>query len=381
MMNHAHHHHPLKQHHSFQQQEEEEEEKSAGPAPLKLSKAAQEVTPNIASPRLQQLLLQELASENSSSSSPTNVKDLVLPPPPLSNLFTQPAPSTPTSPAWSESSSFTFPGLATSSSTYSNATTLLSQNGSRPSTSIEMGFEHLLSEKRKMLPPKEISEARQRDIYYLRKAIDLARRCVQSKTAYNVGAVLLDAQNNELSTGFSRELPGNTHAEECCLLKLSPPLPSKMLVKSPLALTAPQAAPQTAPQTAPQAASQTAPQAAPQAAPQTTALTNGQLEMAWLKRAQGGTIYTTMEPCSLRLSGKRSCTAWLIEAGVARVVMGLREPDVFVDRCLGEELLAKAGIQVDFLEGFEQACLVPNMHLFAEDEELGLPRLKPETSS
>jgi deoxycytidylate deaminase len=56
-------------------------------------------------------------------------------------------------------------------------------------------------------------------------------------------------------------------------------------------------------------------------------------------------MYTTMEPCSVRLSGNRSCTSRLIEAGVACVVVGEGEPSNFVV-CEGTKLLRQAGIKV-----------------------------------
>lgn len=52
------------------------------------------------------------------------------------------------------------------------------------------------------------------------QACRLAHSCVPVERAFNVGAVLTDRHGHILATGFSRELPGNTHAEECCLMKL-----------------------------------------------------------------------------------------------------------------------------------------------------------------
>eukprot|EP00455_Lapot_gusevi_P027332 TRINITY_DN2890_c0_g1_i2.p2 TRINITY_DN2890_c0_g1~~TRINITY_DN2890_c0_g1_i2.p2 ORF type:complete len:121 (-),score=24.02 TRINITY_DN2890_c0_g1_i2:15-377(-) len=112
-----------------------------------------------------------------------------------------------------------------------------------------------------------------------------------------------------LSTGYSRELPGNTHAEECCLLKLSD-----------------------------------------------------------VSEARGGTIYTTMEPCSERLSGKKPCVFHLIEAGIARVVMGCMEPSNFVT-CEGTRLLQQADIQVLYIPSLAKECLAPNRHIVTNDDE------------
>ncbi len=78
--------------------------------------------------------------------------------------------------------------------------------------------------------------------------------------------------------------------------------------------------------------------------------------------AQGSELYTTMEPCSVRLSGKKPCVESCIEAKVARVIIGVMEPNNFV-QCEGVRLLREQGIQVDLLKGLEAECLAPNQHL------------------
>ncbi|KAJ3182759.1 hypothetical protein HDU87_008098 [Geranomyces variabilis] len=146
------------------------------------------------------------------------------------------------------------------------------------------------------------------DRTHMLTAISLAKSCIPVTTAYNVGAVLLaPSSSTVLSTGFSRELPGNTHAEECALLKLS---------------------------------------------------SNDTLHLA-----RGATMYTTMEPCGERLSGKRTCAERLIEAGVARVVVGVREPSHFIAECQGTVMLRAAGIIVDYLNGLEEQCQTLNEHI------------------
>lgn len=76
----------------------------------------------------------------------------------------------------------------------------------------------------------------------------------------------------------------------------------------------------------------------------------------------GGTIYTSMEPCSTRRSRPRACTELIIAAGIVRVVYALREPPLFAD-CRGVELLEEAGVEV--VEVPELAPLVReiNAHL------------------
>lgn len=141
-----------------------------------------------------------------------------------------------------------------------------------------------------------------RDAEFMQQAIQLAHQSIPVEKAYCVGAVLV-RDNQVLSTGFSRELPGNTHAEECALAKLSDP-----------------------------------------------------------SLAKGATMYTTMEPCSTRLSGNRPCTDRILEAGIARVVMGVKEPPNLVN-CNGAEQLLQRNVQVQVVPGVKDACLEPNKHI------------------
>ncbi len=115
------------------------------------------------------------------------------------------------------------------------------------------------------------------------------------------------------ASGFSRERPGNTHAEEVALAKLV------------------------------EAGHDTA----------------------------GCDLYTSMEPCSKRLSGKTSCVARCIEHRVGRVFIGVREPDHFV-RCEGVEQLLDAGIEVFDVDytGLREACFLPNLHIAKFSAEL-----------
>src|SRR5689334_5999801 len=111
------------------------------------------------------------------------------------------------------------------------------------------------------------------DRQWLMAAIELARKCPPSTTAFSVGAIVVDREGRELSRGYSRETDPHVHAEEAALAKLN--------------------------------------------------MMNG-------ADLTGATIYTTLEPCSERRSRPRTCTQLIIEAGIPRVVIAWREPSLFV---------------------------------------------------
>ena len=143
------------------------------------------------------------------------------------------------------------------------------------------------------------------DERWMRLAIELAWRCPPSQTAYSVGAVIVDPGGNEISWGFSREDDPLVHAEESALGKLSAADP----------------------------------------------------------RLAGATMFSTLEPCSQRKSRPRTCTELIIAAGLARVVIAWREPDLFVADCQGVELLAQAGLEVVELPDLAELAAAPNRHL------------------
>lgn len=123
---------------------------------------------------------------------------------------------------------------------------------------------------------------------WLQRAIDLARRCPPSSTAFSVGAVIVDAAGRELAWGYSREQDPHVHAEESALSKLAKDDP----------------------------------------------------------RLSTATIYSSLEPCTVRKSRPRTCTRLIVAARLARVVFAWREPALFVADCRGAESLAEAGIEV-----------------------------------
>ncbi|KAG8967629.1 hypothetical protein FRC03_009658 [Tulasnella sp. 419] len=162
---------------------------------------------------------------------------------------------------------------------------------------------------------------------HMQTALDEARKCVPVKSAFCVGCAIAvplstlpsDLQNASfiphgqgaksivMATGYSRELEGNTHAEANALAKLIGRY--------------------------------------------------GNVEAINVKELlKAADVYTTMEPCSVRLSGLEPCSKALIEAGVKRCFIGVGEPDDFV-KCEGARMMEEAGIEVIWTKGLEEQCL------------------------
>ena len=153
---------------------------------------------------------------------------------------------------------------------------------------------------------------------YMEYALEQARLSPPASTKFCVGAVLVDADKNEiLSTGYSMELPGNspadpgnTHAEQCCFIKV--------------------------------------------------ALKHNLLEDQIGEVLPKNTVlYTTMEPCNKRLSGNRTCVERILRLnGAIKVVyVGIKEPETFIGQNVGRKRLEDAGIAVTFVEGMQDLIL------------------------
>ncbi|KAJ7046856.1 cytidine deaminase-like protein [Mycena alexandri] len=155
----------------------------------------------------------------------------------------------------------------------------------------------------------------------LHLALEEARKCEPSPTAFCVGCVLAvawpddTAEPTVVATGYSRELPGNTHAEANALAKLKALTPPEIqsLFPGP----------------------------------------NPPLIDQILPRLD---VYTTLEPCSVRTSGLSPCADALIAAGVRRCFIGAGEPADFV-KCEGAQKLKDVGIEVVWMAGLEEECL------------------------
>lgn len=137
---------------------------------------------------------------------------------------------------------------------------------------------------------------------YMELAITEAKKCEATTTAFSVGAVLVNGED-VLSVGYSRELPGNTHAEQCALEKYFE---------------------KTGQRTVP----------------------------------EGTIIYTTMEPCSYRLSGNTPCVDRIIslEGNIKTVFVGVMEPDTFVKNNTSLAKLSQHDIDYVLIPGYEEEC-------------------------
>jgi len=163
------------------------------------------------------------------------------------------------------------------------------------------------------------------DLAFMKIALDEADKCTPIPTAFCVGCVIVvqvrsatDAEEKMiLSTGYSRELVGNTHAEANALVKAQE-LSSAELEKF---------------------------------FPEGTPSDGGVRRL--LEEAD---VYTTLEPCSVRTSGLPACADALVGAQVRRCYIGAAEPDDFVI-CEGAEKLKRGGVEVIWLKGLEQECL------------------------
>lgn len=142
------------------------------------------------------------------------------------------------------------------------------------------------------------------DHRWMSHAIELAGRSPASVSAFSVGAVIVGDDGTELAGGWSRDTDSRVHAEESALTRV-----------------------------------------------------------ANRSRLRTATMYSTLEPCSKRAGRPdATCTSLIIAAGIPRVVIAWREPDLFVT-CEGVALLIAAGIEVVELAGFAAAARAANSHL------------------
>jgi len=146
------------------------------------------------------------------------------------------------------------------------------------------------------------------DHRFLRWAVELARLCPPSDSAFSVGAVVVGEDGEVLSTGFSREQEDHDHAEEVALRKLA----------------------------------------------------RGRLGPD--PRLRHATIYSSLVPCGARASRPVTCVQHILAAGIPRVVFAWREPRLFTDG-EGAEQLRAAGVAVTEVPGLADRARSVNVHL------------------
>ncbi|KAJ4360656.1 uncharacterized protein N0V89_001222 [Didymosphaeria variabile] len=150
----------------------------------------------------------------------------------------------------------------------------------------------------------------------MQEALEEAKKSPPKPSNFCVGALLVDLETGEvLSRGYTLEVEGNTHAEQCCLIKLAQAhdLPEERVGE---------------------------------ALPPNTA------------------IYTTMEPCNMRLSGSLPCVDRIIRtknkdgaAAITKVYLGVQEPEKFVGENKGRAKLEEHGIECIHVPGLEEGIL------------------------
>ena len=90
------------------------------------------------------------------------------------------------------------------------------------------------------------------------------------------------------------------------------------------------------------------------------------------KNAQGATLYTTLEPCAHASTRGPTCSLAIAEAGIARVVAAIKDPDPRTSG-LGFRTLRKAGVKVKMGAGKAQA--EASLAGFLTRMALGRPRV------
>lgn len=161
---------------------------------------------------------------------------------------------------------------------------------------------------------------------YMQKCISLAEQSPPRPTNFRVGALLLSRKDGDdsgvddriLSTGYTMELAGNTHAEQCCFSNYA-------------------------------------------------AIHNvSDDEVSTVLPVETGRkliMYVSMEPCGKRLSGNAPCVQRIIKTreggreGVQKVYFGVKEPGTFVGESEGCKMLTAAGIEWEHVGGFEKEIL------------------------
>lgn len=167
-------------------------------------------------------------------------------------------------------------------------------------------------------------------LHWLRIALEEARKSPPKPTNFCVGACLVSPSTSPepLVTGFTLECEGNTHAEQCCFIKLAHALNP------------------------------------PSSSVQTTEGIGSPEEIIGPHLPEDTILYTTMEPCNKRSPGNTPCTERILAVkrddgspAIKTVVCGVGEPETFVGVNEGKKKLQDAGIEVVHASGLEAYIL------------------------
>jgi pyrimidine deaminase RibD-like protein len=173
---------------------------------------------------------------------------------------------------------------------------------------------------------------------YLQQCLSLAQKSSPKPSNFRVGAILvlrrdtstITIDDKVLSTGFTLELPGNTHAEQCCLSKFA-----------------------------------TAHHITEDCIGDVLAIESQRDDTS--AEEQKVLLYVTMEPCGRRLSGNVPCAQRIIQTkgsatsgmtrGIEKVYFGVKEPGTFVGESQGCKMLSQAGVLWEHIPGLEKEIL------------------------
>ena len=152
---------------------------------------------------------------------------------------------------------------------------------------------------------------------FLRIALQEAENSPPKPTNFRVGCVIVSSSRPPkiVAIGYTLELPGNTHAEQCALAKLG-------YTESEIPSPEP------------------------------------------LGPKVGAVLYTTLEPCGKRLSGNVPCVQRIIatrkgspEGGIRKVIFGAKEPGTFVKDSESCKILTEAGVEWEYIPDLEEEIL------------------------
>lgn len=150
----------------------------------------------------------------------------------------------------------------------------------------------------------------------MQEALEEAKKSTPKPSNYCVGALLVDSETGDvLSRGYTLEIEGNTHAEQCCLIKFA----------------------------------------------QAHDLSEESVGEILPPNVD---LYTTMEPCNMRLSGSLPCVDRILRTknkdgtlAIKRVFLGVKEPEKFVGENQGRTKLEEHGIECIHISGLEAEIL------------------------